>query len=208
MGLREAILAGEYRTGEKLVEADLAQQFGTSRGPIREAVRELVREGLVIEYPHRGNVVKRPTVRDVDEVYGVRVALDIAAAEHVIADASDEAIAALGAHLDAIDEAGDYLSGVPHDLGFHRGLIALTGNGRMLDLYEQMLGQTTHLLHAAASANPTLRSTMEPAAHRDILAALTARDATAARETIRAHYRYAQERLRPALEWFDSGFGS
>jgi DNA-binding GntR family transcriptional regulator len=97
---------------------------------------------------------------------------------------------------------------IPHDLAFHRGLVSLADNGRMLEMNEQMLRQTTYFLHTAATANPTLRSTVRPSAHRDILAALVARDAEAATAAIEAHYRYAEERLRPALKWFDSGFGN
>jgi DNA-binding GntR family transcriptional regulator len=198
--LRAAILAGDLRAGEKLVEVDLAERFGTSRGPIREAVRELVREGLVVELPRRGNVVSTLTARDLAEVYGVREALEVAAVKLVVERADDGALAGLERHLHDFERAdGDYLTNSAHDLAFHRALVGLSGNARMAAINEQMLTQTAHLLRAAAEANPTLQTTMRPAVHRDILAALRARDGAAATAAVVAHYRTAEERLFPGL---------
>lgn len=199
--LRDAILSGQLQAGSKLVEADLAERFGTSRGPIREAVRELVREGLVVEFDRRGNVVSTLDARDLSEVYGVREALEIAAARLAVERADDEALAKLERHLEAFEQGarGDYLENSKHDLAFHRGLVALAGNERMTAIYEQMLTQTAHLLRIAAQGNPTLQTRIRPAIHRDILKALLARDPESARGAIEAHYRYAEERLFPGL---------
>lgn len=200
--MREAILSGELGAGSKLREADLAERFGTSRGPIREAIRELVREGLVVEFDRRGNVVSTLTARDLAEVYGVREALEVAASRLAVERADDEAIRALEQHLEAFERGagGDYLANSAHDLAFHRTLVALAGNKRMAAIYDRMLTQTAHLLRTAAEANPTLQTTIRPSAHRDILDALAARSADRAREAIEAHYSYAEERLFPGLE--------
>lgn len=201
--IRAAILAGELKAGSKLIETDLAQRFGTSRGPIREAIRELAREGLVVELPRRGTVVSTLTARDLAEVYAVREALEVGASAAVIARASDEQLEALGARLDAMErawrEGADYLAAAEHDLAFHRALLTLTGNGRMAAIYDHMLTQTMLLLRTAAEANPTLRTGIRPAAHRDILDALLARDPERARQALAVHYRYAEERLFAGL---------
>ena len=199
--LRQSILDGRLQAGDRLIEAELADEFGTSRGPVREAFRELAREGLVVELPRRGTVVSTLTEHDLSEVYSVREALDIAASRVVIAGASDADVRGLEIHLDALDAApprgGSYLDLAVHDLGFHRALVALAGNSRMSTISEQMLTQTMLLLRTAARYNPTLRTTMRPDAHRKIVAALTGRDEDAARGAIEAHYRYAEERLFP-----------
>jgi DNA-binding GntR family transcriptional regulator len=198
--MRAAILSGELGSGEKLVEAVLAERFGTSRGPIRQAVRELVREGLVAEFPRRGHVVSTPTAHDLAEVYGVREALEVAAVRVAVTRIRDDDLAELDAHLAAFERGkGDYLARSVHDLAFHRSLVALAGNGRIDTVNEQMLTQTAHLLRAAATANPLLQTAIRPAAHRDILQALRARDAAVASAAVEAHYRYAEERLFPGL---------
>jgi DNA-binding GntR family transcriptional regulator len=200
--LRDAILSGELRAGTKLVEVDLAERFGMSRGPIREAIRELVREGLVVELARRGNVVSTLTARDLAEVYDVREALEVAASKLAVERADDGSIAELERHLVAFEDGtgGDYLANSAHDLAFHRTLVALAGNHRMTAIYDQMLTLTAHLLRTAAEANPTLQTTIRPSAHRDILEAVAARDAEGARQALEAHYRYAEERLFPELE--------
>jgi DNA-binding GntR family transcriptional regulator len=200
--LRQSILNGQIQAGDRLIEMELAEEFGTSRGPVREAFQELAREGLIVDLPRRGAVVSTLTGHDLSEVYAVREALDSAASRIVIRAASNDDIAGLEVHLDALDAAppagGSYLDLAIHDLAFHRALVALAGNRRMTTISEQMLTQTMLLLRTAARYNPTLRSTMRPEAHRDILAALLARDEPAARAAVEAHYRYAEERLFPS----------
>jgi DNA-binding GntR family transcriptional regulator len=200
--LRSAILSGELEPGAKLIETDLAERFGTSRGPIREAIRELAREGLVTELPRRGTLVSTLTAHDLSEVYAVRQALEVAAGRVVIARAADDELRALETHLSALESAppgAGYLDQAVHDLAFHRGLVALARNERMSTMYEQMLTQTMLLLRTAALENPALRTDLRRAAHRDILRALLDRDESAARAAIEAHYRYAEERLFPGV---------
>lgn len=199
--LREAILSGDLPAGSKLVEADLAERFATSRGPIREAVRELAREGLVVEFERRGNVVSTLDARDLNEVYAVREALEVGAAGLLIDRADPPALERLEGHLQAFEQGaeGDSVASSVHDLAFHRELVALAGNARMAAINEQMLIQTAHLLRIAAEGRPTLRSAMRPSAHRAILDALRERDLARMREAIAEHYRYAEERLFPAL---------
>ncbi|HEY3613333.1 MAG TPA: GntR family transcriptional regulator [Gaiellales bacterium] len=197
--LRSAILTGEIPAGTKLVEASLADRYGTSRGPIREAVRELARQGLIVELPRRGSVVATLTSHDLAEVYEVREALESGASKAAIRRASDAELHALEALLVAMERAwedGDWsLESVELDFAFHRALLALARNERMATTYEHMLTQNMHLLRTAAEATPTLRSGIEPRVHREIVEALTARDEARAGAAIDAHYRLAEERL-------------
>jgi DNA-binding GntR family transcriptional regulator len=197
--VREGILSGAIRAGADLVEGDLAARFGVSRGPVRDALRELAREGLVVDLPRRGTIVSTLTFADIQEVYEVREGLEITAATLVIARASDEEIAALGPLADAMESAwsrrADYGESLALDLAFHRALVALTGNSRLIVAYEQMLSQTQLLIRTAEQVNPRLRHGLKRSAHRDILWALAARDVATSRGAIAEHYVYARERL-------------
>jgi DNA-binding GntR family transcriptional regulator len=200
--IRAAILSGELEPGSKLIETDLAERFGTSRGPIREAIRELAREGLVTELPRRGTLVSTLTANDLSEVYAVRQALEVAASRVVIARAGDDELRALETHLVALESpppGAAYLDQAVHDLAFHRALVVLARNERMATMYEQMLTQTMLLLRTASLENPALRTDLRRAAHRDILRALLDRDEAAARTALETHYRYAEERLFPGV---------
>jgi DNA-binding GntR family transcriptional regulator len=200
--IREAILSGELEPGSKLIETELAERFGTSRGPVREAIRELAREGLVTELPRRGTLVSTLTAEDLAEVYAVRQALEVAASAVAIARSGDDDLRVVEEHLRALESpspGAGYLDQAVHDLAFHRSIVALAGNQRMAAMYEQMLQQTMLLLRIAAQENPSLRTDLRRAAHRDILRALRERDAAAARAALENHYRYAEERLFPSV---------
>ena len=74
--LRQAILRGELKPGERLMEIHLAQKLGVSRTPVREAIRKLELEGLVLMIPRKGAVVAEITVTDLEDVLEVRMALE------------------------------------------------------------------------------------------------------------------------------------
>jgi DNA-binding GntR family transcriptional regulator len=201
--IRNAITSGALPAGSSLVEADLAQRFAVSRGPIRDALRELAREGLVADLPRRGSVVATLTSSDIRAVYAVREGLETVAARLAIARASDAEIGRIAVHVDRMEQAwdagADYAESLAEDLAFHRGLVAVSGNERLSGMYEQMLSQTQLLVRSAATENPTLARAMRRAAHRDIQDAVLARDPERARLAIADHYAYAVERLFTGL---------
>jgi len=82
--LRKSIVAGSFRPGERLNEASLCEQFGVSRAPVREALKQLVAEGLLVKIPHKGCFVVELTAKDIREIYSLRHALEILAVKLVV----------------------------------------------------------------------------------------------------------------------------
>ncbi len=82
--IREAILDGTLRPGDRLVEADIATELGVSRGPVREGIRLLAAEGIVVLRRNRGALVTSPTFEDVLEVYVLRLGLGLLALNHAM----------------------------------------------------------------------------------------------------------------------------
>src|SRR5215213_9299233 len=82
--LRERILSGEFAMGTRLVEARIARQLAMSRGPVREALKQLRAEGLVREEPRRGSFVADLTLNDIWEIYDLRAAIESRAARNII----------------------------------------------------------------------------------------------------------------------------
>src|SRR5574344_2068817 len=78
--LREAIISGVLRPGERLMEIQLAEELGVSRTPVREAIRKLELEGFVIMIPRRGTYVANLSIKDINDVYEIRISLDVLAA--------------------------------------------------------------------------------------------------------------------------------
>ena len=198
--LREAIIAGELRPGDKLLETELADEFGVSRGPIREALRELSREGLVVDLPRRGTVVSTATLGDLIDVYDVRESLETFAAVQVAARATPADLASLQERFQVMSQAwhartAAHADRMHADLEFHREILRIAGNTRMIVLYEQLASQTALLLRTAMDLNPTLQLSPPDAVHELMVDAIVARDGDAVRDAVANHYRHTRERL-------------
>ena len=81
--LRGAILSGEFEPGEPVTETALALRFGVSRGPMREAMRHLVDEGLLVTVPYTGTRVLQLTSTDIEDIYSMRICLEVFAFEQI-----------------------------------------------------------------------------------------------------------------------------
>lgn len=143
--LRNAILKGELKPGERLMEIQLAQKLGVSRTPVREALRKLELEGLVIMIPRRGAIVADITVQDLNDVLEVRQALEELAVRKACDSATDEQLKALkqaANDFKRCTESEDLLGCVEADMEFHEIIYAATNNKRLqqmlLNLREQM----------------------------------------------------------------------
>lgn len=129
--LSQAILEGDFKGGDQLVETDLQAHFGMSRSPLREAFRELEKKGLVEIIPRRGTFVKRISRKDVEENFPARAALEGLAAElaakNMNSDALDRMTETLGEMAAAVQNQ-DTQAFYTHHLNFHEIFIGLSGN--------------------------------------------------------------------------------
>jgi len=131
--LRAAILDGTLKPGEVLSENRLATQFEVSRTPIREALRMLEREALVTVQPGRKLVVSIPTIRDIDEIYGIRMIVEVAALRWISGD-DTQVIDRLEACTQRDAQAlgrGNLGALIEPNTDFHMTLIATLGNQRL-----------------------------------------------------------------------------
>ena len=132
--LRAAILAGDIPPGAPLVETALSESFDVSRGPLREALRQLIEEGLVVTVPYTGTHVAPLSVEDVREIYSLRTALEIFAIEQVWERRDDRFRAELVRRNDALVatiDAGDDRASIETELAFH-GLVYEASGHRLL----------------------------------------------------------------------------
>jgi DNA-binding GntR family transcriptional regulator len=140
--LRAALARGELKPGDRLVEADLADAFDVSRGPVREAIRLLANEGLVVLRKNRGAVVATPTLDEVLEVYAVRREIGTIAIRHAVNaglfkdDRASEIQRLLTVMTDPEVQA-DRLRMVDADLAFQAALVRSGALPRVSDIFEQ-----------------------------------------------------------------------
>ena len=139
--LREQILSGEIAAGERLTEQGVAEEMGTSAGPVREAFAKLAGEGLLISLPHRGTFVSSISREEARAAYDVRSVLEPYAAECFIARMDDDDVSALEHLLDeyrAAAAVADYPAMIPIDMRFHGYLFAHSGNPTLAVIWPQL----------------------------------------------------------------------
>ena len=139
--LREAILTGELKPGQTLIEMDLSRQLGVSRAPIREALRILNSEGLVETIPYHGTTVGRLTKEDIEEIYSMRILLETFAVERIISMNNNEHIERLMELYEQMLDAGknNDLKAVNRiDRDFHDTIISMSQHN-LLEMMWQMV---------------------------------------------------------------------
>jgi DNA-binding GntR family transcriptional regulator len=177
--IREGIIRGDYAPGQPLAEASLSEELGTSRGTVREALRELASLGLVDRSIHRGAVVSALTARDAEEIYTLRAALESFAAQLAAerGNLDDDALAMLGRRLAAIEHAAeraDVPAMVAADMDFHIALSGLSGHDLLIGHLAAIQVHSRRVLFYSDLYRPTPEIVVRR--HRDLYAVLTTGD--------------------------------
>lgn len=169
--LRAAIISGEIPAGDRLVETELAAQFGVSRGPVRDALAELQRSGLVELRARKGSFVRSLSTTDIDEVYTLRIALESLAIGRIADDPRKierhgGQLRALVAELEAARYSEDNMAVGLTDMAIHRGIVEAAGHGRLQDAWERLADQTLLMMTGLSTINLEAQS---PAGHASII---------------------------------------
>jgi DNA-binding GntR family transcriptional regulator len=191
--IQHALLAGQLNPGDRLAEGELASALGISRTPIREALRQLDNDGLVVVLPHRGTFVRTLDPRRGRELYQARLLLEPAAVRAAIARITDEQLAALHSLLQSTlseANAGD-VSGTSVDTeAFHMALFRIADNDVLLELWTRVWAEW-QLFRVCAWRNRPQRPRAAAQEHTALFEALAARDAERAAEIMTEHLGYA-----------------
>lgn len=142
--LRRAILKGELKPGERLMEIALAERLGVSRTPIREAIHKLGQEGLVVMIPRRGAMVANITEEDLNDVLEVRLGLEIMAIEKACKRMDQEKLEQLKKAGEAFRETmktGDLTMLAEADVDFHEIIYQASGNKRLIQMLNNLREQ-------------------------------------------------------------------
>lgn len=193
--LERMITLGELAPGDKLNEAALAERLGVSRGPVREAFRMLEEAGLLTLKKNRGVYVRQVPLDEALEIYELRAMMEAEVGALLASRASAEQIAALQTLLDSM-EAAVAASDAPLyfqlNVEFHETLVSFAGNKKMSLLYRRLTRELDLFRRRNLSQQALLSSSIEE--HRDVLAAIEARDPQRAAQTLRRHVLQSRER--------------
>lgn len=195
--LRDRILSGDFAGGERLVEARIAEQLQISRGPVREALKQLGAEGLVREEPRRGAFVVSMARADVREVYDLRAALEARAARAIIEQGDRAILNRLEEMLEPIERAvreRDATAVVNADLKFHEAVVRLSGNSRLHRVFVSQASTLGALLRMERERSyPGLSVAVRE--HRALVKAIKSGDVHEAEELFVDHIEQARDRL-------------
>jgi DNA-binding GntR family transcriptional regulator len=188
--LTAAILSGQLGPGERLREELLAETMGVSRGPIREALVQLERQGLIVIRRNRGAFVARLSREDVDEVYSLRLAIERFAMQRAVQHADEDDLAQMQALVDAM--AG-YIEGniseqeaAQHDIDFHDIIYRASRHQRLYKCWANLRPQIHIMLLSRNVANPDFRD-QAAIGHQGLVDSLRLRDGELALRLIDEH---------------------
>ena len=199
--LRRSILQGDRAPGDVLAETEIATRLGVSRGPVREALAVLEREGLVVSPPNRRARVVELGLRDIEEIYSMRGSLEALAAQRAVRNITDADLEGMRATLREMSVAFDRrdLVGMSRlDVAFHDHIYAASRHRRLQRAWADLRSQVVLFLvhrntHALTSREVVVGE------HEAIVAALVDRNADRLTRLIDDHLLGAYERLRDSM---------
>lgn len=199
--LRRAILTGEMSPGAQVVETSLALRLGASRGPLREAMRQLIDEGLLVSVPYTGTRVVDISVQDINDIYAMRTCLEQFAFEQIWPRRGDAFVAELTRRNDvlqrAIDSADD-VSAIEAELDLHGLAYEQADNRILLTTWTGLRGRLQ--LYWAAHHRAHGLTGPKRESHDAYIRLATSDSLTAMRDEIRSHMRRGLETTKAFVE--------
>ena len=198
--LREFILLGKLAPGVPVPERDLAEALGISRTPLKEALRLLEGEGLIVYGPTRRPRVADPSLDEINDWLRVQGALEALAGELACQHASDGALAEITRINDSIKEARDsegQLEAFRADMRFHEAIVTASGNAALAETHATYNARLWRVRFLSSQRIPSREATRRE--HLNIVEALNARDVAAAKQALQTHLRTAETNIAAAV---------
>jgi DNA-binding GntR family transcriptional regulator len=199
--LREAIISGRLKPGERMMEIQMAEEMGVSRTPVREAIRKLELEGLVVMIPRKGAYVAGLSLKDIVEVFEIRGALEGLAAELAAERITDDELENLERYLVRITEdieKGDLVKVVETDTDFHTQLYKASRNDWLLQIINNLREQIQRFRTTSLSYPGRMKEAVEE--HRQIVEAISIRNGKLARKLAQEHIDKAENSLMSIIQ--------
>jgi DNA-binding GntR family transcriptional regulator len=191
--LRNAILSGDLKPGERLMEISLAEQLGVSRTPVREAIRKLELENFVEMIPRKGAYVAQLKAKDILDILEIRALFDGYAASAAAEQMTDDEVRSLGATLDKFNKAvlkGDKQAMIDTDNRFHDQLLQATKNRKLIDIVNSLQDQFQRFRIIYFNEFDNYEDMQS--SHQDLYDAISRRDIRSARERAEKHIKIVE----------------
>lgn len=201
--LRKAIVSGELDMGQKISETTLAQQLNVSRTPVREALKQLEREGLVEIVPRVGTCVRKPTEKEIIELFTLKEVLEGLAASQLAqrGDVSElhELIQAME-HMEKSVQEGNLDGYVEANDCFHEAILKGAGNSKLQFHYDLLINQLPYRRFVYLTLEQPDRLGKSVEEHRRIVEAIKAQDSQLSEQLMREHVRKSGTKLTEIIK--------
>ncbi len=189
--LRAAIVSGPLRPGDKLVERDISERMGISRGPVREALRQLEQEGLVVSLPYRGTEVLGVSREEIEEILvPIRIILEGSAFRHALPRLTGqdfEELEALVGSMEEAAESGDLERIVEADVRFHELVVARSGQLHCAQIWRTIIPRVRAYFYRDGTRHESLSTIVDQ--HRELLGVLKGGDPGRVLAAVERHIR-------------------
>ena len=203
--LAKKIISGKLKAGVKLIESKLANNFGISRTPIREALNRLAQDGLIELIPKKGAQVSLLKAKDVEEIYDVRKALEGMATKEATPLIKEKDLKQIAKLIEKCDSSPErrlkYF--LESDLKLHRLIIERSGNGRLTKILQKLNNFINSFRVFDAQYDQRVKDAREE--HKNILRALIKKDAKKARALVEQHIENAKKNILADFEFKERG---
>ena len=201
--IREAIVTGQYEPNQKLSESALSEYYEVSRTPIREAFKQLEREGLVEIIPRVGTVVMKPTDKELEELFTLKATMEGLAAGLLAESGNEEEIAKVQEAVTSMENAiqlGDHKMYVEANDVFHEAILTGADNSKLTYLLTLLLNQIPYnrYVYLSIGVPDRLKKSLEE--HQAILVAILAKDRDAAEKAMREHVSASAKGLKTRIK--------
>ncbi len=200
--IRESIVTGEFEPGRKLSEVALSEHYEVSRTPIREALKQLEREGLVEIIPRVGTCVTKPTEKELEELFTVKEVMEGLAAGLLAEKGSPKEIKEIEKAVSAMEKAiqtSDHKLFVEANNMFHTAILEGADNSKLRFMLNMLLNQIPYTRYVYLSIEVPNRLEKSLAEHQAILAAIKQGDRDGAEKAMRQHVKSSGTQLRLAV---------
>lgn len=199
--LRGEISDGKYEPGTWLQEVELAERLGVSRSPVREALRKLAADGLLIEVPNKGVFVREFTIRDIDEIFDMRVLLESYGIRHSRKNMTSARLQQLFDKLQVLEQthaAGDLETYTRADEELHILIVSLGDNSLVSSTYDRVRSMNQQFRVLSLSSQRRFDESL--AEHRRVIHALAVGDVEGADRTNQVHLELACRTIKEQLQ--------
>lgn len=199
--IREAIINGHLKPGERLMEIQMAEELGVSRTPIREALRKLELEGFIVMIPRKGAYVADISIKDIADVFEIRASLEGLAAALAAERITDEELEFMERCLVVKAEAianADFDKLVDIDARFHESIYKASRNERLWAIINNLREQIQRLRMTSLSVPGRMSQSLKE--HRAIVEAIQSRDINLARQAAQEHIENAENVMMESIK--------